>query len=119
MQDERQFAEIYSRLADDELVRLALSNSLVPEAHEPLTVELQKRGLTDLGEYKHKLDEAAAKRSMPYNRKVPISLLLLMGAAAVNWHFGFVLPRFSQFIFAISVLVAVLYVNRVIATREM
>lgn len=118
MQDRLQFAETYSRLADDELARLALSNQLVPEAQEALTLELQKRGLTNLHEYKHALEEAAAKRSMTYNRKLLIALLVFMAAAAVNWHFGFVLPRFSRFIAAISVTVTGIYVKRVVSTRR-
>lgn len=59
MQDRPQFAEVYSRLADDELARVALSGNLVPEAQEALTVELDKRGLADLSQYKHTLEEAA------------------------------------------------------------
>ena len=61
--DRQQFADFYSRVADDELARIALSNHLIPEAQEALTVELQKRGLTDLSEYKHALEEAAAASS--------------------------------------------------------
>jgi hypothetical protein len=64
MYDRLQFADFYSRLADDELARVALSNHLVPEAQEALTVELQKRGLTDLSEYKRALEEAAAASSL-------------------------------------------------------
>jgi hypothetical protein len=59
MYDRLQFAEVYSRLADDELARIALSNHLVPEAQEALTVEIQKRGL-DLNEHKRALEKAAA-----------------------------------------------------------
>jgi hypothetical protein len=63
MSDRQQFREYYGRLADDELARIALSNHLVPEAQEALTDEMQKRGLTDLTEYKRALDEAAAASS--------------------------------------------------------
>ena len=49
----QRFAEVYSRLADDELARVALADHLVPEAKEALDAELQKRGLNDLSEYKH------------------------------------------------------------------
>lgn len=59
MQDSLRFAEVYSRLADDELARVALSGHLVPEAQEALTVELEKRGLTDLSQYKRAPDQAA------------------------------------------------------------
>jgi len=52
MFDKWQFGEYYGRLADDELARIALSNHLVPDAQEAIAVELQKRGLTDLSEYK-------------------------------------------------------------------
>jgi len=64
MYDRLQFAELYSRLADDELARIALENQLVPEAHEALAVELQKRGLNDLSEYKRNFEEAAAASSV-------------------------------------------------------
>jgi hypothetical protein len=59
MYDRQRFADLYGRLADDELARIALSNNLVPEAQEALTVELQKRGLNDLSEYKRLLEDAA------------------------------------------------------------
>jgi len=59
MYDRQQFAEVYSRLADDELARVARSNHLVPEAQEALTVEIQKRGL-NLSEYDRALEEATA-----------------------------------------------------------
>jgi hypothetical protein len=59
MNDRLKFAEVYSGLADDELARLALSDHLVPEAQEALTVELEKRRIADLSEYKHRLEEAA------------------------------------------------------------
>ena len=64
MSDKSQFREYYSGLADDELARIALSNHLVPEAQELLTDELQKRGLTDLREYKRALEEAAEASSL-------------------------------------------------------
>jgi len=60
MNDKPQFAARYSRLADDELARIALSDELLPEAHEALSNELEKRGLTDLSEYKKALEEADA-----------------------------------------------------------
>lgn len=64
MNDKLKFAEVYRGLADDELARLALSNQLVPEAQEALTVELEKRRITDLSEYKHTLEEAAGTSSL-------------------------------------------------------
>ena len=54
-----EFREYYSQLRDDDLAYIALSKDLVPEAREAMTVELHKRGLTDLREYKKVLDEAA------------------------------------------------------------
>ena len=68
MYDRLQFAELYSRLADDELARIALENHLVPEAHEALAVELQKRGLNDLSEYKRNFEEAATASSVETGR---------------------------------------------------
>ena len=67
MHDSLRFAEVYSRLADDELARVALSGHLVPEAQEAPTVELEKRGLTDLSQYKHTLQEAARTSSLGSN----------------------------------------------------
>lgn len=64
MNDKPQFAARYSRLADDELARIALSDFLLPEAHEALRNELLKRGLTDLSEYKKALEEAKAASSI-------------------------------------------------------
>lgn len=64
MHDRPRFAEVYSRLADDELAHVALSGHLVPEAQEALTVELQKRGLVDLSQYKHTLEQAAGPSSL-------------------------------------------------------
>jgi hypothetical protein len=63
MPDKSQFRDYYSRLADDEVARIALTNYLLPEAQEALADELQKRGLTDLTEYKTALAEAAAASS--------------------------------------------------------
>jgi hypothetical protein len=57
MDDELRFANTYRGLADDELARIALSNNLLPEAQEALTSEMQRRGLTDLSEYKRALDD--------------------------------------------------------------
>ncbi|HEV2471408.1 MAG TPA: hypothetical protein VGS41_02005, partial [Chthonomonadales bacterium] len=51
-------------MADDELARVALSGHLVPEAQEALTVELEKRGLTDLSQYKRTLEDAARTSSL-------------------------------------------------------
>jgi hypothetical protein len=64
MNDTLRFAEVYRRLADDELARVALSNHLVPEAQEAVKAELQRRGLNDLSEYKHTLEEAAGTTSL-------------------------------------------------------
>jgi hypothetical protein len=60
MNDRLQFGEVYSRLANDDLARIALANHLVPEAQEALTVELQRRGLVDLSRYKGAQKETAA-----------------------------------------------------------
>jgi hypothetical protein len=62
MFQELQFREYYGHLADDELARIALTDELVPEARQALKEELQKRGLTDLSEYKTAVDQAAADR---------------------------------------------------------
>jgi hypothetical protein len=59
---ELRFREYYGHLADDELARIALTDELVPEAQQALKEELQKRGLTDLSEYKRALEQAAAYR---------------------------------------------------------
>jgi hypothetical protein len=64
MHDRLRFAEVYGRLADDELARIALSGNLVPDAEEALTVELQKRGIADLSQYKHTLEAAAGASSV-------------------------------------------------------
>jgi hypothetical protein len=64
MQDRLRFAEVYSRLADDELARVALGGNLVSEAQEALTAELEKRGLTDLGQYKRTPGQAAGMSSL-------------------------------------------------------
>jgi hypothetical protein len=64
MFQELQFREHYSRLADDELARIALENELVPEAQRALSEELQKRRLTDLSKYKAALEQAADERSL-------------------------------------------------------
>lgn len=64
MQDRLRFAEVYRRLADDELARVALSGHLVPEAQEALAVELEKRGLTNLSQYKHTPEQVAGTSSL-------------------------------------------------------
>ena len=45
-----QFTEHYAHLHDDELIHLALTSELVPEAIAALQAELAKRGITDLGD---------------------------------------------------------------------
>ena len=64
MHDKPQFAEVYGRLADDELARVALGGNLVSEAQEALTAELEKRGLTDLSQYKRTPGQAAGMSSL-------------------------------------------------------
>ena len=56
--DNLRFAEYYTRLADDELARIALENHLVSEAQDALTDELRKRGLTDLTSYRKTLEDS-------------------------------------------------------------
>lgn len=42
------FNEYYARLHDDELIHLALTRELTPEAADALKTELQSRGISDL-----------------------------------------------------------------------
>jgi hypothetical protein len=64
MLQEPEFRERYSRMADDELARIALESELVPEAQKTLKEELQKRGLSDLSKYEAALKQAAEERSL-------------------------------------------------------
>jgi hypothetical protein len=86
MYETPQFAELYRRLPDDELARIALANHLLPEAERALTGELQRRGLTDLSEYKKALEESAAASS-PERQ---MELLTQMKQAYVEWLFAVV-----------------------------
>jgi hypothetical protein len=79
MFQELKFREYYCHLADDELARIALTDDLVPEARHALSEELQKRGLTDLSDYKKALDQAAAHRKEEAQR----SLYVLKAKVAV------------------------------------
>lgn len=49
------FAERYSGLNDDELVHIALTSDLVPEATSALQNELEKRGLSDLSAQRNRM----------------------------------------------------------------
>ena len=46
------FQQHYNDLQDEELVQIALTRELVPEAQQALTEELSKRGINDLSKYK-------------------------------------------------------------------
>lgn len=74
MANKGQFLEYYSRLADDELARIALQDQLVPEAQDAITDELQKRGLSDLSEYKRALDESAAASSVENELQIQVRM---------------------------------------------
>lgn len=50
-----QFTEHYIHLHDEELIHIALTRELVPEAMEALRAELTKRGITDLGAHRTQL----------------------------------------------------------------
>jgi hypothetical protein len=93
MPDRSQFSDYYSRLADDQLARIALSNHLVPEAQEALNEEMQKRGLTDLTEYKRALEEAAAASTLGSALQVQ---------AQMKWQFAKWMIAFMAWGFAIT-----------------
>lgn len=54
------FQQRYSTLHSEELVRIALTRELSPEAQQALQGELTKRGIADLASYKDELDHEAA-----------------------------------------------------------
>ena len=92
MFQELRFREYYGHLADDELARIALTDQLVPAAQEALQEELQKRGLTDLSDYKRALDEAAGVRHEVAKRRVAalelhlVVMVCLPGSIWVIYH---------------------------------
>lgn len=87
----QRFAEVYSRLADDELARAALAGHLVPEAKEALDAELQKRGLNDLSEYKR--TEAAGKSSLARELEIQNRLRGRLGIGCSYSRLGYSLYR--------------------------
>ena len=91
MPGQPQFGELYRRFADDELARLALTYNLAPEAQEALTIELRKRGLTDLSEHKSNLTQAAASSSLE-------NQLAIQGR--VKWQFAQALLTFMAWVMA-------------------
>ena len=91
MFQELQFREHYSRLADDELARIALENELVPEAQTALSEELLKRGLTDLSKYKAALAQAAEERSLGRQMEIQArmqSQFAEWGFTLIGWLFA-------------------------------
>jgi hypothetical protein len=55
-----------------------------------------------------------------YDKKRSIAALLLVCivAAAANWHFDFVFPKYARFIVGLSVVAAVIYYIRFFPTRQ-
>ena len=52
-----QFQQHYASLHDDELMHLALSDGLVPEASAALRQELQRRGIHDIAAYQASVEQ--------------------------------------------------------------
>ena len=86
---------------DDELARVALEGNLVPEAREALTIELHKRGLTDLSEYENNLAQAAAVSSFENQ----LAIQAQMKRQLLSWlltFFAWVMALFVPFAWLIS-----------------
>jgi hypothetical protein len=101
MSDPLRFNGVYRRLMDDELARVALEGNLVPEAREALTIELQKRGLTDLSEYENNLAQAAAVSSFENQ----LAIQAQMKRQLLSWlltFFAWVMALFVPFAWLIS-----------------
>ena len=101
------FADHYALLEDDDIVRLSADiASLVPEARQPLKLELERRGLSTTGinwdapPTTHPVD---TKKTIPMQRIIVVALaailILLMGPRAFAIAFGFAKERY----FALSV----------------
>ena len=70
------FKQHYSNLHNDELIELALSRQLVPEAQQALKEELKKRGINDLSSHKTAIvneisaAENVRQKRLSHHRKV-------------------------------------------------
>ena len=54
------FQQHYADLRDEDLIQIALTRELVPDARKALAEELSKRGLNDLSSYKALMEKEAA-----------------------------------------------------------
>ena len=70
-----QFTEHYAHLHDDELIHLALTRELVPEAIAALQAELAKRGITDLSAHRIELQRELVDEEV--SRQARISVISL------------------------------------------
>ncbi len=70
-----QFTGHYAQLHDEDLIHLALTRQLVPEATEALHTELKRRGIEDLSAHRSVLQrEAASEDAHRYEKTSVISL---------------------------------------------
>jgi hypothetical protein len=93
------FRSHYQQLHDDELVEIATTRDLVPEAREAITVELAQRGIVDLrGQREIREVEAAAEESYRQAQ-------LLRQTRMIGWR--------TKFLFAVSFLICVFGVYRI------
>jgi hypothetical protein len=74
--DRLRFGEHFRALTDDDLMRLAMDENLIPAAREAITDELEARGLQDLSSFKKRFaQEAAIARALGVTGGLPSSAL--------------------------------------------
>lgn len=97
------FRERYATMSEDDLVRLAMDENLIPAAREAMTEEVEARGLRDLSSFKKRFEEdsfvteadrlsafiPASALSQKGHRFLVLTILLMLGLLGVHkWLLG-------------------------------
>jgi hypothetical protein len=64
------FQQHYATLRDEDLIQIALTRELVPEAQHAITEELERRGIRDLSSYKVQMDQESAAEEEQRQQKI-------------------------------------------------
>ena len=86
-----QFTRHYAQLHDEDLIHLALTRELVPEATEALYIELKRRGIEDLSSHRSVLQrEATSENAYRHEKTSVISLgnIFFFAVSALFFVFG-------------------------------
>ena len=92
-----QFREHYGTLSDDELVHIALTRELVPDAAEALKTELVSRGILDLSTQREEMFREASAQEQMRQRDISHRTTISRNVTKFIYAFGVLMLAYGIF----------------------